>query len=218
MMRAFLFSFVAGLALSVGLSAVFPLPDHERFPSSIEVLNNGGRQEQFLIRWPQDRLAVPGRPNLLTSVADSTAFLLGSGGSTTITELFRLRDVAENVIGIAVRTTGNRSGAASNSDWMLLMPSRGSMLMTQRDSANLAPLRTADGWILPAETRAFWTAGKRYRITAGPAPGGHGKILRGTEEFARLTGSYTETWELVNQLTDGTTEGRILLSTTMRSK
>ena len=218
MMRVFLFSFVAGLALSVGLSSIFPLPNHERFPSSIEVLNNGGRQEQFQIRWPQDRLAVPGNSELLTTIADSTAFLLSAGGSITITELFRLRDVAENVIGIAVRTTGNRSGAASNSDWVLLIPSRGSMLMSQRDSANLTPLRAGDGWMLPAETRAFWTAGKRYRITAGPAPGGHGKILRGTEEFARLTGSYTETWELLNQLADGTTEGRILLSTTMRSK
>ena len=218
MMRVFLFSFVAGLALSVGLSSIFPLPDHERFPSSIEVLTNGGRQEQFLIRWPQDRLAVPGNPDLLTSVADSTAFLLASGDSITITELFRLRDVSENVIGVAARTTGNRGGAGSNSDWILLIPSRGSMLMTQRDSANLAPLRAGDGWMLPAETRAFWTAAKRYRITAGPAPSGRGKILRGTEEFARLTGSYTETWELVNQLTDGTTEGRILLSTIMRSK
>ena len=40
-----------------------------------------------------------------------------------------------------------------------------------------------------------------------------GKVLRGTSEFAGLRGSFIETWDLEEVNADGSTRGRILLST-----
>ena len=64
----------------------------------------------------------------------------------------------------------------------------------------------------PAQSAAFWTEGPRFRVTAA-ARGSTGKVLRGTDEFAGLTGSFAETWELEETNADGSTRGHIVLST-----
>lgn len=214
MKRAFFFSFVAGLALVAAAAAVYPLPKHERYLSSIEVLTNGGRREDFIIQWPQDRVRLPAVPDGLQALAGQTAFLLASGPQAAMAELFRLRDVSGNVIGLAARISGQAGQAnVTRSDWLLLVPSRGSLLLSQQDSGDLGPVRLAGQWRLPAETARFWGRARSRRISAGPLPGGRGRVLRGTGEFRRLAGSYSETWELQEVLADGGTRGRIHLST-----
>lgn len=224
-LRLFFATFLVGLALTAVVAGVWPLPEHPRIRSQIDVIQGGGRQEEFVIRWPQDRIALPagqtvGEP---TGTTGTTVFR-ARDGEVASAELFRLRDVDGSVIGIAsrmtARVTGQRVPTASASNWMLLIPSRGSLLLTQENSADVGPAWNADGgalYIAPAETASFWSRGERYRITAGPAREGQGKVVRGTEEFSGLVGTYTEIWELEEVAEDQTTKGRIVLTTVTRS-
>ncbi len=217
MKRLFFLSLLVGIALTVAAAALVPLPRHDRFPSNIEVLTNGGGQESFHIRWPQDRLALPGEIDGAAAVSAGGGLVLPAAGGAASLEVFRLRDTNGNVIGLASRSTARfpnqRVSAASSSNWVLLIPSRGSLLLAQENSADLSALRTADGYSLPAETADFWAPGSRYRITAGPAPGGRGRIISGSDEFRSLRGDYSEIWELQEISADGRTEGRITLVT-----
>jgi hypothetical protein len=215
--RLFLLSLLAGVALTVASAALVPLPRHIRFPSDIEVLTNGGRQESFQVRWPQDRIALPGELDGAFRVSGGGGVVLTSADEVASVELFRLRDDTGNVIGLASRSTavfpGQRLVNASSSNWVLMIPSRGTLLLSQEDSANLSAGRSAEGFQLPAETAAFWAPGSRYRITAGPAPGGRGRVLGGSSEFRDLSGTFSEIWELNEISSDGRTEGRISLVT-----
>lgn len=215
--RVFILSFLAGLALVVAVVAIFPLPVHERVPSRIDVLTNGGRQENFQIRWPQDLIALPELPNGLQAVASGGTAVLGDAANPAAAELYRLRDANGTVIGIASRTTSrmvsSRRADASVSNWVLMIPSRGALMLVQENSADIGPRANGDGWVMPAQTERFWSVGSRYRITSGPAAGGSGRIERGTGEFVRLSGSYSETWELDELASGSGTRGHILIST-----
>lgn len=221
MRRLFYATLLAGVTLTVLAAAVFPLPQHQRYRSSIHVLANGGRQEDFTIEWPRDRIQVvaPDSGGLL-SKAGGGAVLSPSGGPVASAEVFRLRDDAGNIIGLASRTTtatpGRDGRAVQATDWMLLIPSRGALFLSQLNSRDVAPraARPAAADFVPAaDVQAFWSEGSRYRITAGPEADGAGAVVRGTEEFAGLRGSYEETWELAEVAADGSTRGRITLST-----
>ncbi|MGI9330079.1 MAG: hypothetical protein ACR2QB_05130 [Gammaproteobacteria bacterium] len=218
MKRTFLFSFLAGIVLTVALAALFPLPRHERFVSHIEALNNGGRGEEFQIRWPQDRLNLDSESTRL-QLGDTAGLVVMAGdvAGPAAVELFRLRDVQGSVIGLASRLTapmpGRRGGMQSVSNWTLAIPSRGSLLLSQENGADMGPVRRGGGWVAAADAPDFWATGNRYRISAGPAPGGRGRVLKGSGEFAGLSGDYSEVWELKNSGADERSEGLIKLST-----
>ena len=224
MARLLLATFLAGLAITLLAAGFLPLPEHPRIYSQINVVTGGGRQEDFIIRWPQDRISIPE-----TGVSDTPSGTVGTmvlrtpSGELAGAELFRLRDVDGNVIGIAsrvtARVTGQRVPSASVTNWLMLIPSRGGLLLSQENSADVGPIwTTADGgrYVAPAERANFWSRGSRYRITAGPAREGQGKVVRGTGEFQALEGTYTEIWELEEVAADGKTEGRIAISTVTR--
>lgn len=211
------------MVLIILVAGVFPLPQHQRFRSSISVITDGGREESFTIQWPQDRLQ---------PLADSASGPLVSAGGVVIlrqgdgigaaAEIFRLRDMAGNVVGLASRSTSRRSSreglSIQGTDWMLLLPSRGTLFMTQANSRDVGPrVRGQNGGgerLVPApDGSGFWTEGTHYRITAGPAPGGAGQVVAGTEEFANMQGTYEENWELAEGIADGSTSGRITLVT-----
>ncbi len=216
--RTFLFSFLAGIALTVAVAALFPLPRHERFVSQIESLTNGGRGEEFQIRWPQDRLGLDS-DSTRTQMGETAGLVVmpGDVSGPAAVELFRLRDVQGNVIGLASRLTapmpGRRGGMQSVSNWTLAIPSRGSLLLTQENGADMGPVNRGGSWVAAADAPGFWATGSRYRISAGPAPGGRGRVIDGSGEFAGLSGDYSEVWELEELGTDQRSEGLIRLST-----
>ncbi len=218
MIRQFFISLVFGVVVTVGLATVLPFSKHQRFPSDIEVIANGGRQEVFKIRWPEDRIALPGDIAGTSVVSSGGAFVFRQSGQAVSAEIFRLRNSTDRVIGLAARTIGRMPGrgdlsVGSMAHWSLLIPSRGSLLLAQQNSADISPQASADGYALPAEIPAFWGSGKSFRITAGPAVNGRGKILRGSQEFQDLQGSYSEVWDLASISEDGRTQGTITLST-----
>jgi hypothetical protein len=198
-----------GMVLSVVAAAVFPLPQHQRYRSSISVIPDGGREETFRIQWPQDRI----QPPVSTSAGPA-----GEGAAAS-TEVFRLHDVTGNVVGLASRSTSRRVAAegvsVQGTDWMLLLPSRGTLFMTQLNSRDVGPQPSAPGAkLVPAtDLPGLWSGDKRLRITAGPGPEGAGHVLGGSEEFADLQGTYEETWELAEAAADGSTRGSITLVT-----
>lgn len=227
MKRLFIFAFVAGL-LAVALAAtLWPLPAHLRYRSITSVPANGGRLEEFVIHWPEDRIARPGEKGtaLPAAAAVGAAVLEDSAGRRVSAELFRLRDTEDNVIGVAGRLAGTGGAIAdpgrSATNWLLVIPSRGALFLAQTDVQDTTAREgvAAQGRVVlaPAQAAAFWTDRPRIRITSpAPAvdgPATTGRVLRGTSEFAGLRGSFTETWDLDEVSADGSTRGRILLST-----
>ncbi|MEO8223392.1 MAG: hypothetical protein ABI661_01195 [Gammaproteobacteria bacterium] len=227
MKRSFIVAFVAGVAVVAVVATVWPLPRHVRYSSLITVPPDGGRQEDFVIRWPEDRIAHPEEQTatLPGIAAVGAAVLEDSAGNRASAELFRLRDTDDNVIGVASRLAGS-GGAISDkgrsaSNWLLVIPSRGALFLSQSDGldSTVRERASADGSVLvaPAQTAAFWTNGPSFRVTATvPTTAGSrttGLVLRGTSEFAGLKGSFTETWNLEEVNVDGSTRGRIVLST-----
>jgi hypothetical protein len=227
MKRLFVVTFVAGLLVVALATTFWPLPRHLRYRSLITVPPDGGRQEEFVIHWPEDRLARPGeqRSGLPVAAAVGATVLQDSAGQRASAEMFRLRDAEDNIIGVASRMAGTGGALAdpgrSASNWLLVIPSRGSLFLGQTDALDttLREQLRADGNVVfaPAEAAAFWTDRTRVRVTASAAPATGsattGKVLRGTSEFAGLTGNFTETWGLDEVNADGSTHGRIMLST-----
>jgi hypothetical protein len=218
--RTFYASLLAGVVVTILAAGVFPLPQHQRYRSITSVLANGGRQESFTIEWPRDRVPLTEQsPDGVLVNAGGTAILPGPGGVAASAELFRLRDASGNVVGLASRATTNETGAdgkpVQSTNWMLLLPSRGSLLLRQVNTVDTTPRpRTLGGALAPAQDApGFWAGGTRQRITGQPEAGSAGQVLAGTEEFDRLQGSYEEIWELTEVAADGATRGRIMLST-----
>jgi hypothetical protein len=222
--RLFYGSVLAGVVLTILAAGVFPLPQHQRYRSNISVVPDGGREESFTIQWPQDRVQPlgPAASGPLLSQAGGAAILRDGDGIGASAEVFRLRDSAGNVIGLASRSTSLRTAhdgaSGQGTDWILLLPSRGSLFLTQANSRDVGPrTRAPDGGaasLVPApDGPGFWADGTRLTITAGPAQGGAGQVLGGTEEFADLQGTYQENWELEEVAADGSTRGHITLVT-----
>ncbi len=228
MSRSFLVAFVVGLALVAALAYFYPLPGHERFRSLITVLPNGGRQEDFVIRWPADRIETrsprdgevkrAGPPGVLT--------MDDAQGHRASAEVFRLRDTKGNVIGIASRVAAlglpREPAGVSATNWLLLIPSRGALLLRQTDSANLVAAQAVDPdgstrVVMPAERPGFWSLASSYRITDGPGANGAGVVVEGTAEFGGLSGSYMERWELDPAAGSDGPSGQIVLTTLLGS-
>jgi hypothetical protein len=218
--RTFYASLLAGVVVTILAAGVFPLPQHQRYRSITSVLTNGGRQESFTIEWPRDRVPLTGQSSdgLLVN-AGGAVILPGPEGVAASAEVFRLRDASGNVVGLASRATTTETSAdgkpAQGTNWMLLLPSRGSLLLRQLNVVDTTPRpRTPGGGLVPAQDApGFWARGTRQRITGQPEVGGAGQVIGGTEEFDRLQGSYEEIWELTEVAADGATRGRIMLST-----
>ncbi len=226
MKRPFVIAFIAGLLVVAVTATVWPMPTHLRYRSLISVAPDDGRQEDFVIRWPEDRIPRLGEVGSAPpAAAVGAAALEDTAGSRVSAEMFRLRDTDDNVIGVASRLAGTGAAIAdpgrSASSWLIVIPSRGALFLIQTDAfdATIREQPTADGTMAfaPAQAARFWTDRSRFRVTA-TTPGTirsstTGQVLRGTSEFAGLTGSFTETWELEEVSADASTRGRIVLST-----
>lgn len=172
-MRLFLATFILGALLTLLAARLYPLPEPPRLPSDSIALANGGREEAFFIRLPDDRLGSPRGAAVATFPAQSFA----SEGDRIFAELFRVRDSEDRIIGLASKMSGNvavsEARAQQNADWTLLIPSRGGLSMS-----------TAG---LPADQSRLYPANR-----LGLDPARSGLILFGTEEFANLTGFFVE--------------------------
>lgn len=129
-------TFIAGIVLGVtGMIAALhfvPVVDQHREDSVISVTPNGGNSESFQMNIPMDRIMVGdvGDKDSKRSLPPGLAWpdsplLLGSR-----TELFKLRNSRNAVIGVASRLAANNDELGSIIEWVLHLPARGSMYIT----------------------------------------------------------------------------------------
>ncbi|GIK35493.1 MAG: hypothetical protein AMXMBFR45_05600 [Gammaproteobacteria bacterium] len=138
--RLFYLCILAGVVLTVLAAGVYPLPQHTRYRSMVSVVPDGGREEVFSMHWPQDRVQPlqAGRAGPIQQAGD-LAQLSAADGASASAEIFRVRDVAGNVIGLASRSVTTVAGAAPDAGWVLLIPSRGTLFLGQQQRGDGAP-------------------------------------------------------------------------------
>jgi hypothetical protein len=217
--RVFLGAFVGGLILAVLGAVLMPSPQPVRVRAIINVQPDGGGREEFVIRFPDDRIPVPADRRAEPAPADSSGarVLEDSAGQRVSGELFRLRDAAGTVIGVATRVAASGLASASpRGHWLLLIPGRGTLMLAQDDSLDLtARTRPGDGRRVasPAQEAAFWNGSQSFTASAGAG----GELVHGTRDFARLAGRFTETWSVTERRSDGSAAGEIRLVTITRA-
>jgi hypothetical protein len=206
------FAFIAGLVLGFAglLSGAHysPWPNPPRLPSDTSVVANGGRAETFVIRLPADRIAALGSAAAGVRAAPAPAGIAqpeALQGPAVLLEQFKLRDMSGNVIGIAARhwtETGTGPAAA----WLLLIPSRGALLLTAPgEAAGAVDAALAAAGRKPGRP---WTGDVEVSVAGQDA----GSVAGGGGEFEGLTGRYAESWT-VTGAGDGGLQGTITLDT-----
>lgn len=223
MARRFFLSVLAGAVVTVLGILSWRLPQHERVRSQISVLNDGGRAETFTIQWPRDRIVLPASRDPRLMPAGPAVALRDNAGRLTAVETFRVRDSTGHIIGVASRTISLAADAAQlrqGSDWILMIPSRGALFMSEINATDIRPraYAAANSPIVAAtDLPSTWGSTRQLQVSAGPGPDGSGSVLNGTEEFSGLTGSFVETWDLDQPSGGGRMSGRITLATELRT-
>jgi hypothetical protein len=132
--KTFTFGIVLGAAAAAALVWFVPTVDQHREPSLISVEANGGNRETFHINLPQDRIMVG------TAGADGTVpagLLWPARGAlaTAATELFKIRDGRDVVVGVASRMSGSGEATGAVVEWTLHLPARGTLYATMQPAA-----------------------------------------------------------------------------------
>ncbi len=108
-----------------------PVVDQHREASIVSVTPNGGNSETFHINVPMDRIMV-GAASLKNPLPAGLEWpdeeLLGDSR----TELFKVRDAREAVIGVASRIAAKDEARGDIVEWVLHFPARGSIYLTMQ--------------------------------------------------------------------------------------
>ena len=204
--------FLVGFAGVLTAAGLAPVGSQERVTSQTTVANNGGRLETFVIRLPADRIVSTGGGASLR-VSDQMTHVeppAGLAENEFTVEQFKLRNVAGDVIGVAVRhwTQADAQGAVT---WTANIPSRGSLVWGSvgDPGAELAAALVTAG----VPSGIDWQG----NITIAMADGERaGTVLAGTEEFADNLGRVDEAWEITGVGSNGELRGTITLATAVR--
>ena len=210
MKTVFVLAILAGFGGTLAGAHFVPWLEHARLPSHTSVVANGGRSEQFVIRLPADRIAATdGEAAGLRGGAASLAMAVPAKfvAEPLLVEHFKVRDGADNVIGVAARHW-NGAGTAPTTTWSVLIPSRGAFVLSAPGEAR--------GALEAALRSGGYTAGRSWEgeLAVPMIPRGEaGVMATGTGEFAELTGSYTESWTLAAIAEDGDVSGTVEINT-----
>jgi len=199
-----------GVAGVLAAARYVPWVSPPRLPSYTSVVANGGRAEAFVIRLPADRISAHGAEaaGLRGDAFPADAALPEPlAAAPLLVEQFKVRDREGNVIGVAARHWSQPAGAAYSA-WLLVIPSRGALLMT----ADGEPAGAVDAALAAAGRRADTSWSGEATIDAVPGEGG-GRIIGGSGEFEALEGRYDETWTVTGVGDSGELKGTIELTT-----
>lgn len=129
MFKTFLLGVVLGLAAAAGLFYVAPVVNLEREASLVSVKPNGGKFEQFHINMPNDRVAAASRSgDALAVFPEGLNWPQDDALEGAQTEVFKLRNRNDVVVGIAARISSAREESGAFVQWVLHMPARGSIV------------------------------------------------------------------------------------------
>ncbi|HNP34496.1 MAG TPA: hypothetical protein PKK10_01475 [Woeseiaceae bacterium] len=129
MIKTFIGGIVLGIAGAVAALHFLPAVNIARENSLISVMPNGGNAESFHVNIPADRilLGASGQKNAYPQGMQWPEDALLDG---TRSEVFKLRNSQDAVIGVASRVTVQNAKLGNVIEWVLHFPARGSMYVT----------------------------------------------------------------------------------------
>ncbi len=210
MKAAFVAGILLGIIVALGAARFYPWVDHPRSASVTTVLHNGGRIEDFLIRFPVDRISSAGTAQMGLRASSFPADIElpeEFAANPVLVEHFKLRNIDGDVIGVAARHT-SVTDAEATAAWALTIPSRGTLRL--RGAADPAALDRALGAAGRVEGQA-WSGDVELAI--GSVEDESGLVAGGSHEFAGLTGIYSESWSISGVTQAGELRGTIQLHT-----
>jgi hypothetical protein len=122
----FLFGVLLGIAAAAGALYAIPAVDQYREVSIVSVAPNGGNSESFHINIPVDRVMVGATG--ASGVSLGMTWPKDDIFENVSTEIFKIRNERDAVIGVAARTVA-KEGAADVTDWLIHLPARGSLFV-----------------------------------------------------------------------------------------
>lgn len=125
MFKTFILGVVLGVAAVGGTLYTVPLVDQGRERSLISVQANGGNTESFHVNLPADRIFAGKSGSAAAVVPAMIEWPEFMADKNTQTELFKVRNAEDRVIGIASRFATGGDGAIV--EWAVHMPARGTM-------------------------------------------------------------------------------------------
>lgn len=208
----FITGFLLGLAAVFAAAGFYPWVDHPRLVSRTQVQPNGGRREDFFVRLPVDQIASVGSEDLAVGAASfppSLELPTPLAGAPLQIDHFKVRDAGGNVVGVASRHTVGLADSAAVA-WSITLPSRGALWLV----GNVDPQRFDAAYASMGYQPGEAWSGELELPMGGRPDGTSGRVQGGSDEFATLTGSYTERWHLTGMDEAGELRGTIELNTT----
>ena len=127
MIKTFFVGILLGLVAAAGVLYALPVVDQARETSVTTVAPNGGNVEVFHINIPSDRVMV-GSSAQATPVPAGLQWPDAEILAGVRTEMFKIRNVHDVVIGMAVRNEATNNDE-DIIDWVLHFPARGSVFV-----------------------------------------------------------------------------------------
>jgi len=127
LLKTFLIGVLLGILMAAGALYTIPVVDQFREVSIVSVAPNGGNSESFHINIPVDRVMV-GATGKGLGVPMGMMWPKEEIFENISTEIFKVRNVKDAVIGVAVRTVANE-GNSGYTDWVIHFPARGSLFI-----------------------------------------------------------------------------------------
>lgn len=142
MFRTFFLGIVLGFAAAAGALYAIPVVDQNREASIITVAPNGGNTELLHVNVPMDRImaAAPGSSQAVPIDLQWPAVASLAGVRT---EVFKLRNANDLVVGVGVRTAVERD-TGTVIDWALHLPARGSLFISMDSEPREGGFRLGD--------------------------------------------------------------------------
>ena len=151
MLKTVIFGFLLGIVGTVAAAYYVPVVDQHRESSAISVAPNGGNMESFRINIPTDRIMV-GAPRQAEPLPPGLNWPADELFDGVRVELFKLRNSADAVVGVASRMVADSDAIEDSVEWVLHLPARGTFYVAM-------PVQAADGarrvGTLRAGTREF---------------------------------------------------------------
>lgn len=132
MLKTFFIGVLLGLAAAAGTLYAVPAVDQVREASIVSVAPNGGTFETFRINVPTDRVAI-GAAGQSVPVPPGLDWPKDLLLAYSRTELFKIRNARDAVIGVAVRNAAEGAEAVTI-DWVLHLPARGSFFVNMESA------------------------------------------------------------------------------------
>jgi hypothetical protein len=136
MLKTVILGFILGTVGTVAAAYYVPVVDQHRESSVIAVAPNGGNMESFRINIPTDRIMV-GAPKQAEPLPPGLDWPADEFFDGVRVELFKLRNSANAVVGVASRMVADSDAIEDSVEWVLHLPARGTFYVAM-------PVQTAD--------------------------------------------------------------------------